>query len=286
MNEKYIYETLQNLAKNNEKYAEFNAKIVATQQKVLGVRLPDLRNFAKNLARNINEFSDAKNLLKVVNDEIYEEVLICGLTIFYAQNLSADEKILLTREYLKKVDNWAQIDTFVRSLKKEKFKKKSGENIAEIYEKYWNFALENLHSDKEFFMRYGIMILFSNFLIEDKIREVFDEIRKISVLKSTQNLHKNSTKNIENYYVKMAAAWLYAEAAVNFFELTFGEMNNSKIDIWTRRKALTKMLESYRISSENKRIIREFRDQLSTKKSLEKSIKFDKEAQKNGAKNV
>jgi len=66
--------------------------------------------------------------------------------------------------------------------------------------------------------------------------------------------------------VKMAVAWLYAEAAIEFFDLTIREMANVRIDTWTRRKALTKMLESRRFSDKQKQEIRDLRDKLKGEK--------------------
>jgi len=152
---------------------------VNTRQNLLGVRMPDLRDFAKNLARENGDFFDLKNFLEMINDEIYEEVLCAGLLIFYSRKLTADEKILLTKNYLAKVDSWAQIDSFVQNLNKEKFAKNSRETSSEIREKYWHFAIETLYSDKEFFVRYGVMILFENFLNAEKIVNVFANLREI-----------------------------------------------------------------------------------------------------------
>ena len=251
MTEKSLRENLMKLAANSGKYAERSGRIVATKQKVLGVRVPDLRAFAKSLAREIGEFADVKNFLQTINNKIFEEVLCAGLLIFYARNLTADEKIWLTREYLEKVDSWAQIDSFVQSLDKEKFAKDALETAEQIREKYWQFALENLRSDQEFSVRYGVMVLFENFLNREKIREVFAQLREIKC---------------DKYYVKMAIAWLYAESAINFFDLTIGEMQNAKIDFWTRKKALTKMLESRRFTDVQKAKIRRLRTKLQERK--------------------
>jgi hypothetical protein cdivTM_08458 len=80
----------------------------------------------------------------------------------------------------------------------------------------------------------------ANFLDESHIQRVFAALRNVK--------H-------DGYYVKMALAWLYATAAVNFFELTLSELENGQIDAWTRNKAYQKMRESRRFTPEQQEII-------------------------------
>ena len=53
----------------------------------------------------------------------------------------------------------------------------------------------------------------------------------------------------------MALAWLYATAAVNFFEKTLAELENRQIDAWMRNKAYQKMRESRRFTPRQQQII-------------------------------
>ena len=157
--------------------------------------------------------------------------MLSGL-VLNAVKLSPAEHIALTREYLKPVDSWAEIDVFVE--KKPKYATKD----------YWDFAYEMAQSDKEFYVRYGVIAFMSNFLDDAHLTDVFAALR---------NLGNDA------YYVKMAAAWLYAEAAVNFYDQTITELAKPAIDPWTHRKAYQKMLESYRITDEHKDEIRKLR---------------------------
>ena len=67
----------------------------------------------------------------------------------------------------------------------------------------------------------------------------------------------DSLKN-EKYYCKMAVAWAIATAWAKQREKTFCYMQdgNNTLDDWTYNKAIQKMLESYRVSDEDKRILR------------------------------
>ena len=216
---------LTELAQGNESYAAFNRRIVNTKMPVIGVRVPDLRRLAKELAGEMSA-ADISRLLAAPSN-LYEYVLLCGLLINRAK-ISDEEAIRLTRQYLPCVDSWAHIDVFVE--KKRRF----------AGEVWWDFALECLQSEAEFTVRYGVISLMTNFLDEAHIDQVFAALRNVK--------H-------DGYYVKMALAWLYATAAVHFFELTLAELENEHIDTWTRNKAYQKMRESRRFTPEQQAVI-------------------------------
>ncbi|MDR2641119.1 MAG: DNA alkylation repair protein [Candidatus Peribacteria bacterium] len=111
-----IRKKLLELSKGNEEYAIFNKKIVNTKKEVLGVRSPDMRKFAKDLAKEMN-FEKLEDFLKSINENIFEEVCLFGFLVAYTK-ISDIEKIKLTKKYLKYVDNWALIDSFVSSFKR------------------------------------------------------------------------------------------------------------------------------------------------------------------------
>ena len=213
------------LAEGNEFYAAFNRRIVNTRMPVIGVRVPDLWRLARELAPDMSA-ADISELLTVQN-ESFEYVLLCGLLITHAR-LDDQTAIDLTKQYLPLVDSWAHIDIFVE--KKRRF-------AGEIW---WDFTLECLQSKAEFTVRYGVVSLMTNFLDEAQVDRVFAALRNVK--------H-------DGYYVKMALAWLYATAAVRFFELTLAELENEHIDAWTRNKAYQKMRESRRFTPEQQEII-------------------------------
>ena len=220
-----IMAQLTDLAQGNESYAAFNQRIVNTKLPVIGVRVPDLRRLARRLAPDMSA-ADISELLTAQN-ESFDYVLLCGLLITHAR-LDDQMAIDLTKQYLPCVDSWAHIDVFVE--KKRRF-------AGEIW---WDFALECLQSEAEFTVRYGVIALMTNFLDEAHIDQVFAALRGIK--------H-------DGYYVKMALAWLYATAAVHFFDLTLAELENEHIDAWTRNKSYQKMRESRRFTLEEQEII-------------------------------
>ena len=220
-----IIAQLNALSQGNESYAAFNQRIVNTKMPVIGVRVSDLRRLARRLEPGTSA-ADISKLLTVKN-ESFDYVLLCGLLITHAR-LEDQTTIDLTKQYLPHVDSWAHIDIFVE--KKRRF-------AGDIW---WDFALECLQSEAEFTVRYGVISLMTNFLDEAHIDQVFAVLRNVK--------H-------DGYYVKMALAWLYATAAVHFFELTLAELENEHIDAWTHNKAYQKMRESRRFTPEQQAVI-------------------------------
>ena len=74
---------LTNLAQGNETYAAFNKRIVNTKMPVIGVRVPDLRRLARELAPDISA-ADISKLLTAQNKS-FDYVLLCGLLITHAR---------------------------------------------------------------------------------------------------------------------------------------------------------------------------------------------------------
>lgn len=98
----------------------------------------------------------------------------------FNQRIVNSEKTSLTRQYLKYVDSWGQVDTTVVKLKTEQQKSE-----------WWGFASECLKSPAEFTVRYGVIMLMTNFIKGDKLYKVLTTLQ---------------TVKHEGYYVKMAIA--------------------------------------------------------------------------------
>ncbi len=225
---------LRELARGNEEYAAFNKKVVNTSKEVIGVRVPDLRRLARQLARTMSGAGDAKRFLVEADGRVFEEVMLAGL-VLNSVKLSPQEHIALARDYLGKTDSWAEIDAFVE--RSPRF----------AAPEYWQFALDATRDDREFVARYGVIAMMSNFLDDAHIDGVLQRLRQLES---------------DAYYVKMACAWLYATAAIDYYDLALVELARPEVDPWTRRKAYQKMLESHRLSDEQKVAIRSARNSL------------------------
>ena len=133
--------------------------------------------------------------------------------------------------YIPKINNWALCDVFCAGLK-----------ITSKYEKeMWQFIQKYLKSDKEFEIRFGVVIILDYYIKEEYLEEIFKIIEKI------EN---------DGYYVKMAIAWLLSKCLVYFYEETVEFLTKTKLDKFTKNKSIQKAIESYRISDIRKKELR------------------------------
>ena len=75
--------------------------------------------------------------------------------------------------------------------------------------------------------------------------KIFDEVEKLA--------------GREEYYVRMAVAWLVAECFIKFPEETFKYMRRSTLPAWTYNKAISKVCDSFRVKIEMKGDLKKLR---------------------------
>lgn len=209
----------------DEKYKEFHSGLCPNTNNIVGVRVPVLRNYAKELARG-----DFRKYLANAKDEYYEEVMLQGMVIGLAK-MELEERLDYVKRFVPKIDNWAICDVFCAGLK---FVNKNKEKV-------WKFLKQYLKSNKEFEIRFGVVMLLDFYITEDYIDRV------IKIL--------NEIKH-EGYYVKMAVAWAISICYIKFPSETMKLLHENELDDFTYNKALQKIIESYRVSEEDKKMIR------------------------------
>lgn len=209
---------------SDSKYKEFNKTLCPdTKKEMLGIKIPILRKLAKEIIKENNWEEFVKNN----NTKYFEEVILQGLIIGYSK-LEFNEKLEYIKLFIPRIDSWAICDTFVPTLKiKEK-----------DLEKYWEFILPYTISKKEFDVRFAVISMLDYYITEKYVDKVLKELDKI---------------NNEGYYVKMGIAWTIAEIGIKFNEKAMKYLKNqNNLDKFTYNKSLQKMIESYRISDEQK----------------------------------
>lgn len=215
----------------DEKYKKFNKGLCPdTNKEMLGIRIPILRKLAQKIVKE----NDWGEFVKNENTLYFEEVLLQGLIIGYSK-LKLEEKFEYIKLFVPRIDSWAINDTFVPTLKiKEK-----------DLEKYWNFILPYFKSNKEFEIRFAVISMLDYFIIDEYVDKVIEILNNI---------------NHDGYYVKMGVAWTLAEIGIKYNEkaMNFLEKEN-KLDKFTYNKTLQKMIESYRIDSSQKDVLRKMK---------------------------
>lgn len=214
----------------DQKYKEFHGGLCPGTENIIGVRVPVLRKYTQELFKE----NDWKQIIEEIDNQYYEEIMLQGMLIGQAKNEDINTILKYVEKYVPKIDNWAICDVFCAGLKiTKKYKKEM-----------WNFIQKYLKSDKEFEIRFAIVMILDYYIDEEYLKEdfkIFDNIKH------------------EGYYVKMAVAWAISICLIKYYEDTVKYLKKSKIDNWTYNKSIQKAIESYRISEEKKQELRKIK---------------------------
>lgn len=202
-------------------YKKFHSKLMPTvdDNKIIGVRIPILRKFAKEFSKG----TDVADFLEKLPHKYYEEDNLHAFLLETVKDF--DEAVRYTEAFLPYIDNWATCDMFMPPV----FKKNK--------EKILPYALKWIKSTDTYTVRYGIGILMKLFLDEDFKEEYMDIVC--------------SVKSGE-YYINMMIAWYFATALAKQYTASVRYIEERKLDVWVHNKTIQKAVESYRISPDTK----------------------------------
>ncbi len=63
----------------------------------------------------------------------------------------------------------------------------------------------------------------------------------------------------DEYYIKMAVAWYFATALAKQYDSVLPFIAEKRLDAWTHNKAIQKARESFRISFEQKEVLKKLK---------------------------
>lgn len=206
-------------------YQAFSSKLLPGTENILGVRVPYLRKMAKQIAKG-----EWRSYLADASNDYYEEIMLQGMVIGYA-NASMSEILQQIEHFIPKIDNWAVCDSFCNGLK--------------ITKKYptemWNFLQSYLKDSREFYIRFGVVMLLIYYISEEYVDEA---LQTMDSIKS------------DAYYVKMGVAWAISMYFVKLPDKTMSYLKNNNLDDFTYNKTLQKITESLKVDKETKNLIR------------------------------
>lgn len=212
----------------DSEYKDFQSKLILTvdKSKIIGIRLPGLKSFAKSIVNT----EDADNFINTLPHQYYDENNLHAFLI--AQIKSFDECIEKIDAFLPFVDNWATCD----SLRPKCFKTNTDKLILHIYR--W------LSSEHTYTVRFGIEMLMLYYLNDN-----FDKryLQTVAEIKS------------DEYYINMMICWYFATALAKQYKSTLPYFENNILPIQLHNKTIQKAVESYRISTEQKTYLKSLR---------------------------
>ena len=207
------------------KYRELQIKILPNlePESIIGVRTPELRQMAKELAVREETGAFLKDLPHRYFDENQLHAFILSGMKDYTACMEALER------FLPYVDNWATCD----QMSPKVFRKHRMELLGSI--RKW------IASDQAYAIRFGIGMLMEHYLDGD-----FDPA------------YPEMAAGVRSgeYYVNMMTAWYFATALAKQYDAVIPYIENRRLDPWTHNKAIQKAIESYRITPEQKEYLK------------------------------
>ena len=210
------------LAMRDEPYRAFQGALMpgVPRERVIGIRIPILRRYAKELAR---ERESAAAFLACLPHFYHEENLLHGFLL--ETETDFDAAVAELDRFLPLMDDWSTCDCC-----NPRVLGKYPDRLLPCIDRW-------LASPDVFAVRYAIGLLMRHFLGAE-----FDPSYPARVAAVVR----------EEYYVRMMVAWYFATALAYQEVAVLPYFLPGALPEWTRRKAIQKALESRRISPERK----------------------------------
>lgn len=214
----------------DEKYRDFQSSLIPAVDKdtIMGVRVPDVRKIAKDLAKNYPQ--DVQTFLNDLPHKYYDENILHAVLISDISDF--DTAMEYTEQFLPYIDNWAVCDILnPRAFKTHK---------TELWRKIETW----LNSSNTYIVRFAIVSAMRHFLDNDFSKDKFDAVIKVMS---------------DDYYVNMAIAWYMSFALVKQYDVAVKIIEGNELPISVHNKSIQKAVESYRVSDDKKQYLKTFR---------------------------
>ena len=234
-------------------YKEFNDRITNSDAAPsIGVRVPDIREIAKDVSRNgwepyLKEMEELS--AKAEESGLWqEEHMLWGIVIGLAK-MDEDMRAAHLDRWVSGILSWADCDSSVSSFK---FMKKN-QNFWYSYDKKW------MERGGEFQMRFALVSFMQYFINDTYIDQMLDIFSGKSSAFAC-GLERSKNENGESpYYIRMAQAWALSVCFVKYREKTWKLFAQQSMDPWVQNKAIQKCRESYRVTPEDKELLKQWK---------------------------
>lgn len=220
-----------------DEYREFCMKGIPSERPFIGVRIPLVREVVKRVSdEKIAEFLKVEPV--AIEEVLARGMLICRLPY---EEIVGSRDDLCGRSWfdsqISYIDNWCTCDIFCSGVCRK---------IGKHREEFLELKVNGLFQARdEFAVRAGLVILKCGYVSEDYLAVIFDRVEGLV--------------EREEYYIRMAIAWLLAECFIKYPEVTLAYMKVSGLPKWTYNKMISKICDSYRVDEETKEMLKKMR---------------------------
>lgn len=209
-------------SRSDEKFAAFSKTLSNSDYEVIGVKNPVLRQIIKDHKND----SELKTEEFKLGEFLEVDFIYFGLSLTRIK--TEREKLEFLLKKIRYAKSWAITDTVATYFKKLSF------------DEYFSFFLKTYKS--KFIYDRRISYVLGLKVCKDK--------RILDVL--------NYINENEDYMVMMAEAWLLATIAITFPDEIYQFLSSTK-DVVLKRKTISKMCDSFRISQDTKEKFKQLR---------------------------
>lgn len=245
------------------RYWEGHLRVVNAlpRRRVLGLHSPEIKSVAKQLSREGGEVvmpdgthricANGAEVIRAFEAEpseslCYEETVVWGYLI-NLEKCSLDERLAMLGRYVPVLDNWAVCDSYCAYAKWMARADKAA---------LWAFLERWFNSEREFEVRFAVVVAMCYFLNDECLDKVFERINgldfgriksKYKTIKGKPKVAQQGTvQGAEPYYVRMGVAWLLATALAKFPEQTRIFVRSSNLPADVVKLYIRKARESFR----------------------------------------
>lgn len=197
---------------------------VTTRKPNYGISYPRLKEYSKSIIKeSLFDFLDSNNF-KVYELEIIQTYLIGSIK---------ELKLALHyfRAFAPNAREWSVVDSLTQKFVIAKKYQK------EVYELIQSYAV----IDDEFYQRIAAVLLLSHYINDEYIDQTITTLLRL---------------NHPGYYTKMAVAWAFTSIMCKYPKKCLVVLKEQQLDPWIHNKAVSKMIDSFQISDEDKQYIK------------------------------